>query len=369
MSIIISKDGCNATRVERTVIHEEDYLQRYIHDNPESLPLHELKEDMRLLILVREFAVPSGYIDALGVDADGEIYIIETKLYKNPDKRLVLAQMLDYGASLWKNFSDSNQFIEQLEREAAKHFGVGLAPKLSEFFGFAPEAVPGYLQLLKDVVSKGMFRFVVLMDRIDDRLKDLISFVNANSRFDVLGVELEFYQHKDFEIIIPQLYGAEGKKEVAAAASPKRQWDEAMFFEELQRNRSETEVAAARQILEWATPRATRIYWGQGTKFGSFVPVVSRNGIDHQLLAVFTYGSVEVYFQTLQGRPAFQPEEKRLELLRRLNAIPGVSIPPDGITRRPSIKLATLEGADGVRRFLEVYDWVLEEIEHASRRE
>ena len=181
MAIIISKSGKNAVRVERSVIQEEDYLQRYIYDNPESLPMHELKENLRLLILLREFPVPSGYIDALGVDQDGEIYIIETKLYKNPDKRLVLAQMLDYGASLWKNFGDGDQFINQLEQELTKSAGVGLGPRLCEFFGLAPENLGSYLQSLKEVLKKGSFRFVVLMDRLDDRLKDLISFVNANS--------------------------------------------------------------------------------------------------------------------------------------------------------------------------------------------
>jgi hypothetical protein len=50
----------------------------------------------------RAFPTNSGPIDALGINKDGEIYIIETKLYKNPDKRLVVAQVLDYGASLWQ---------------------------------------------------------------------------------------------------------------------------------------------------------------------------------------------------------------------------------------------------------------------------
>lgn len=40
-------------------------------------------------------------IDAVALDQNGDIYLIETKLYKNPDKRQVIAQVLDYGASLW----------------------------------------------------------------------------------------------------------------------------------------------------------------------------------------------------------------------------------------------------------------------------
>ena len=61
------------------------------HDNADCLPLHDLKDNFRLFILAREFATHrGGYIDLLGVDADGEVYIIETKLDKNADKRRIL---------------------------------------------------------------------------------------------------------------------------------------------------------------------------------------------------------------------------------------------------------------------------------------
>ena len=84
MSIIVVQRGGKSRRLERTVIEKESYLQEYILENPESLPLHELKDDIRLLVLAREVSTPSGPIDALAVDGDGDLYIIETKLYKNP---------------------------------------------------------------------------------------------------------------------------------------------------------------------------------------------------------------------------------------------------------------------------------------------
>jgi len=69
-------------------------------ENPDILPIEEIKENARLITLVKEFRVDVGSIDILGIDGEGDLYIIETKLYKNPDKRQVLAQVLDYGASL-----------------------------------------------------------------------------------------------------------------------------------------------------------------------------------------------------------------------------------------------------------------------------
>jgi len=88
MSIIISRDGRNARKLEQTVIEQEEYLQQFVHANPEALPLDELKDNLRLLVLAREFSTASGPIDALGVDADGdgEIHVIEAELTKNADR-------------------------------------------------------------------------------------------------------------------------------------------------------------------------------------------------------------------------------------------------------------------------------------------
>jgi hypothetical protein len=53
-------------------------------------PVYELREDKKLLLAVRECQTESGPIDALAVDQDGDIYVVETKLYRNPDKRTVV---------------------------------------------------------------------------------------------------------------------------------------------------------------------------------------------------------------------------------------------------------------------------------------
>lgn len=213
MAIIISKNGNNAVKVEKSDFQLEDSLQEYIYNNPESIPLYEIKEDIRLLILAREFSTKSGPIDALGVDKDGEIYLVETKLYKNPDKRTVVAQVLDYGASLWSNYRDFSNFVEQVGLHTHKDFNITLAQRLSEFFGIPEEEVATLLENTRKNINSGNFKFVVLMDHLHDQLKDLIVYLNNNSEFTVYAVELEYYKHEDQEILIPKLYGAEVKKD------------------------------------------------------------------------------------------------------------------------------------------------------------
>ena len=117
MSIIISKEGSNAVKIDKADFKKEGHLQDFIHNNPDSIPLYEIQEDKKLFVAAREFPTESGPIDAIGVDKDGDIYIIETKLFKNPDKRTVIAQVLDYGASLWKHFKDFDEFTTRLNEK------------------------------------------------------------------------------------------------------------------------------------------------------------------------------------------------------------------------------------------------------------
>jgi RecB family endonuclease NucS len=46
-------------------------------------------------VVARELQTESGAIDAFAVDENRDLYIVETKLYKNPHKRTVVAQALE----------------------------------------------------------------------------------------------------------------------------------------------------------------------------------------------------------------------------------------------------------------------------------
>ena len=258
MTLIISEQGRNASRLEPQTIEREDYLQRYIYENPEAIPLEQYKPDARLLILTREFPTGSGAIDALGVDQEGEVYLIETKLYKNPDKRLVLAQVMDYGASLWKTYGDANEFIATVQARISKEAGTSLIERL-RVLDLDDEAAEEVVDAMRENVEAGSFRFVILMDRLDRRLKDLIVFINQNSRFDVFGVELEFYEHGELEILIPRWFGAEVKKTVSAGSGRRRRWDENSYFADAEKRLDPRQLEALRRLYDWSTEHAEEV--------------------------------------------------------------------------------------------------------------
>jgi hypothetical protein len=210
MAIIISKSGANAPKkIERSTFEQEDLLQELIYKFPETIPLDDMKDkkNVRLLVLAREFPSGSGRerIDALGVDREGDLYLIETKLDKNADKRQVVAQVLDYGASLWGS-GDFDGFLAEIDKEVKRTFQVPLTEKLKAFFDIEDDEAIALVNAARKNFDRGAFRFVVLMNRLDG-LKNLVLFINRNSEFVIFAVEVEYYEDEEHGIVIPRLFG------------------------------------------------------------------------------------------------------------------------------------------------------------------
>jgi len=212
MTIIISKKGQKALKVPESDLPAEDYLQKFIHKNPDCIPLYEIKEDIQFFIAAREFSTDSGPIDVLGFDKDGDIYLIETKLFKNTDKRYVVSQVLDYGASLYKHYMSFNAFINSLDSHLAKTFGMSFTNKLKEEFSISDIELEILLKNIERNLNEGVFKFIILMDKIHEQLKDLILYLNQNSKFTIIAVELDYYKFDNYEIVSPRLFGIEIKK-------------------------------------------------------------------------------------------------------------------------------------------------------------
>jgi hypothetical protein len=368
MPIIISRNGEKAVSVERSSFDKEDYLQQYIYQNPESIPLSQLKEDIRLLILAREFPTNSGPIDAIGIDRDGDLYIVETKLYKNPDKRTVIAQALDYGAALWKHSDDFGEFVGILDNHAQKVFGVTANEKIRDFFGLSDEETEALVGNAERNLDEGKFKFVVLMDKLEDRLRDLILYVNQNSQFDVYAVELEYYRHDDYEIMIPRIFGAEVKKDIGTGSSRSVvSWDWESFERRL-KEFGEAEVAAAKRIIDWASENSIAIGW-TSSKRGAFVPEFrSKEGKGFYPLSVTGDATVSwnAPHQSLAHSPhPFDTREKRMEILDRLKSVKGAIVDTDNVEGYSGLRLplGALADADAGREFLSILLWIKETLE------
>ena len=209
-------------------------------------------------------------------------------------------------------------------------------------------------------------RLVFVADEIPVELRRVVEFLNQQmDPAEVLAVEVKQYVGREnLRALVPRLIGqmVEAQQKKSAAARAGKRWDENTFMSDLEARRGAAETEVARKILRWATEKRLRIWWGKGKQDGSFFPMLEHEGTWHWLISVWTYGRVEVQFQMMRSRPPFDAEPKRLDLLQRLNDIPNVSIPRDGITRRPSIPLSLFLDESALNQFLTTLDWIFREI-------
>jgi len=325
MTIILSKNGNDAELINKSDIREESYLQEYIQNNPESIPIYEIEEDRKLFVAKREFPTNSGPIDALAIDQTGDIYIVETKLYKNPDKRTVVAQALDYGAALWRHLSSFDELVDILNQETQMKFNLIFQDKAKEFFELDDDQMEAMLDTMQKNLNAGNIRFVILMDKVDERLKDLIIYINQNSQFDIFAVQLEYYKFEEYEIMIPKIFGVEVKKNVTKYTSSTRiYWDKDGFEKEIHKLNPDTKSKVI-DLLNFTQKEKCLEGWGTGKiptyNFKTNHPF--RPGKKVTVFTVWSNGYINIGYWL--GSVGEKAPDKLREFYQILDSIDGVS--------------------------------------------
>jgi hypothetical protein len=365
MTIIVSKKGSSSAQVvNKSDFPLERNLQEYIYDHPETIPVYELREDKRLLVAARELQTESGPIDAFGVDKDGDLYIVETKLYRNPDKRTVVAQALDYGASLWRH-AEFNGLLSALDAAGEKQWKMTFRDKLAEFFSLDEKGVDDLTDSMRKNLDEGSLKFVVLMDKLDEQLKDLVTYVNQNSQFDIYAVELEYYKHDIYEIIIPRIFGDEVTK-TSKTKSSGRLWNWDLFKQRL-RECGEEEVTAAQQIIDWAGNNNIAIDWSTSQRGGFILCFYPEGKKGFYPFAVTGDGMISwnTPHQANKSPSPFNEREKRAEILKRLQSVKGATVDLDNVDGYNGLKLPlrVIANEDARHEFFSVCSWIKETLE------
>ncbi len=365
MAIIITKNGKGTQVIKKLGFEKESYMQKYIHDNPESIPIYEIDEDKRLFVVAREFSTESGPIDALAIDNDGDIYVVETKLYKNSDRREAVAQTLDYGASLWRH-GDFDDLKIKINEE-----------KVKDFFKIDEEQIKIIIDKIRTNFEQGNIKLVIIMDKIDDALKDLIVYINQKSKFSIYAVQLEYYKYDSYEIIIPKLYGDEVKKDIKSPSAGKH-WDWESFKQHLEEKFGNKEVTAAQQIIDWAEKNSIEISWSTSQR-GGFIPVFYANKKTWFCPFSIT-GDAEITWNAphhvtnhrKSTAPApFDMPEKRIEILKQLKSIAGAKVDSDikNINNYNSLvlPLGALADSRAKDKFFAVLLWIKKQLQTESK--
>jgi hypothetical protein len=291
--------------------------------------------------------------------------------------------MFEYAAN--GHYYWTKEALRDFAEHAAKRKGMSLEQAIralqpgDETIQNSPEA---FFERVQDNLREGQVRLIFFMDESPFELRSVVDFLNKQmERSEVLLVEARQYSRNGSRIVVPMLFGyTEEARQVkrsvtvttaaSRAAPPRRDqpWDEERFFARLAERHNELEMRVARALFDWGTKNLPRIDYGSGVVMASFIPLIPANENSDTWFCPFRVytGHRAAYVEVPLGGPGMQAPpfdnpDRKLELVRRINAIPGVTIAED-LRRFPSIDLVKLAEGDRSERFLDAMKWAVEEV-------
>lgn len=193
---------------------DENWLQQLLFAHPDLLPIADIDSTFGTLIpLAREFPVSSGYIDVLYATADGQLCLVETKLWRNPEAhRTVLAQLLDYAKDIGR--LDYAEFKARIEAAASRG---GQAIDLHEIIRRSLAAHDfdsvDFEANARRALAAGDFLLLIVGDRIRPEVVLLSDIMGAapHLEFSLALIEMNFYHVQGREawpvLAVPSVVG------------------------------------------------------------------------------------------------------------------------------------------------------------------
>lgn len=137
---------------------------------------------------------------------------------------------------------------------------------------------------------------------------------------------------------------------------------EATYMEVLARREDDDLLDVSRRLLAWATQRGLRLEWSNVRGVPQFAPVIEAPSGEYCFVEITARGRIDLLLDVLAETAPFQDEAMRLEILRRLNQIGGLSIPGIAAGKRPNFSLNALVSDEAFSQFVETFDWVADRL-------
>lgn len=366
--------------LRRSAYASEDLLQTLLERYPDLLAGEQMNTESprRWVLVSREVGVPGENggsnrwsLDHLFLDQDGVPTLVEVK--RSTDTRIrreVVGQMLDYAANAVV-YWPVERLASAFEATCAAD-GSDAAERIATLTDEAMEdedAWESFWQRVKTNLQAGRVRMVFLADVIPPELRRIVEFLNGQmDPAEVLAVEVRQYTgDSGLRTLVPRVVGqtAQSEQKKSTVVRESRQWDEPSFLATLEENHGAEIRGVAEALLRWSRARGLRLWWGFGKIHGSFFPMLDFAGEQHTTFAVWnSAGTIEVRLKTL-GFP-FHTEDRKRELLGRLQAIPGVFPSLEHVGTRASFKIKLLASPEALRHFQDAFDWMLDEVRAAN---
>jgi hypothetical protein len=344
----------------------ESVFQELLEQHPEVLSGDDGETAVSWLLVRREANVAlgdgdSGYgwLDHLFLDGAGIPTLVEVK--RSTDTRIrreVVGQMLDYAANAgvhWTAETLRTWFEDRCEsrREDPDEALRDAFPDV--------ESADNFWEAVKTNLAADKLRLVFVADEIPAPLRRIVEYLNRQmTATEVLAIEVKRYVDDSgaHQTIVPRVVGqTEAARAVKGRAAAPR-WNRSSLLQRLAERGGDAHVEIARRLLAWADARGDLSEsFGRGTRDGSWAVGSWEQSGYLWPFVLYTYGRIEIGFQHIAKRSPFDDPERRNELRARLNAIDGVEIPPEMLSKRPSIPIDLLLAEGALAQFTAAMDW------------
>ncbi len=173
----------------------EEWMQELLFKYPGLLPIHEIEPAFHGLIpMARELRTSHGFLDLFFINAKGNITLVETKLWKNPEaRRQVVAQIIDYATELsrWS-------YIELVSAVRGASDSKDSDPLISAARGAAEDefSEAEFTDAVSRNLAGGKFLLLIVGDGIQEGVESLVEFLQRTPQLGfTLGlVELALFK-------------------------------------------------------------------------------------------------------------------------------------------------------------------------------
>lgn len=356
----------------------EALLQRLIAEHPSLLPGYQIDptHPRRWVLVKQEIGIPGEpyagerwSLDHLFLDQDGKPTLIEVKRASDTRiRREVVGQLLDYAANAvlyWKPEEVRVKYIDTCKAKGQEPNDV-----LATLLNCSPDDENLMEEFWDKVFTRlktGEIRLIFVADEIPDKLARIIEFMDLHmSDVDVVGVALPQYFGDGIRTIVPRVVGRTATAErIKKNKQPKKLWNYADFFKELAQN-GEVDTGIAQAIYDWTIANGLELAWGEGSKWGTFAPLVNVNGRVYKPFLIWTSNQIQFYFGSCPE--PFKSNGTLRKLLADLNnALPKFKFNLDeDLEKYPYRILTRLNNENALKRFLEIYEHHVRETQDAS---
>jgi len=181
--------------------YDEDWIQRICYENPNILPIEEIEPAFGGLVpICREMNTESGACDIVYLNEEGNITIVECKLWKNPEaRRKVVAQILDYAKDIagWDYQEFQSKCLKARENKENSLFEImeNKFPDIDE---------KEFIDRIQKNLQRGRFLLLIIGDGIRENMEDLAAYVQGNGgqSFTLSLIEMPVFRHPYNEELI-----------------------------------------------------------------------------------------------------------------------------------------------------------------------